>query len=183
MWWMHRTTNEIGRRSTTADNTDWAVFPGTEAESLAAAQTLEAIPIHFRVVDGTSDEPREMTEAEKNADLTAEKARRIGLIDARTRELIAEGFTWNTKQLSLSMEAQMNMSFSWMLAGTLTYPYKISTLNDDDIYEVADVAEMQQLVGTGSGIRDGHVIDGRDLKDSILEAQTIAALDLIVDNR
>jgi len=104
-------------------------------------------------------------------------------IDIRTGELIAEGFTHAGKQFSLSIESQINWTNIGMVPSLLTYPYKISTLLDDQVHSFADAAEIQTAYAIAVGTKESHIASGRAIKEQIIAATTKAELDAVEDTR
>jgi len=105
-------------------------------------------------------------------------------IDARTSELIDEGFTYDSVQFSLSELAQINwigLKISEQNA-ILTYPFDVST-KDDGEYSLPDAQAIQDFFATGVGVKIGHIQSGRALKVSVKNAVDEAAVDAVIDNR
>jgi len=104
-------------------------------------------------------------------------------IDTRTGELIALGFTYSTKQFSLSTNAQINLTGADNARTDLTYPITFNTIDDLDTYDVTDATDMHDMYLQALGTKKTHLDSGTALKDSIRAAADIAAVDAVVDNR
>jgi len=103
-------------------------------------------------------------------------------IDTRTEELIALGYTYDSKQFSLSLNAQTNLIGLDNVRTELTYPITYSTI-DDSSYSVVDAATIHAMYLTALGTKKAHLDSGRVLRDSINAAVDIAAVNAIIDNR
>lgn len=105
-------------------------------------------------------------------------------IDTRTRELIDEGFIYNSIGFSLSHNAQRN----WMVnmreleQGNIAFPMNYPT-NDSGIYPIVDATEFNTMYYTALAAVQGHVVSGAGLKVQVKMAATEEAIDLIQDNR
>ena len=106
-------------------------------------------------------------------------------IDNRTSELIALGFTYSTKQFSLSASAQSNLLGLDLSKDdpALTYPIKYNTIDDLDSYSVPDSTDMHSMFLTALATKKGHLDSGTVLKQQVRDATTISELDLVIDNR
>jgi hypothetical protein len=102
-------------------------------------------------------------------------------IDARTRDLINQGFQFGGNQFSLSDTAQRN----WMAirsaveVGDLDLPIKVSTIDDLE-HEIRTPDELQSFFLTGIGTVKYHYGTGRDLKgvvDSKNDTSEVAAVE------
>jgi hypothetical protein len=106
------------------------------------------------------------------------------LIDIKTQELISGGFTYNASIFSLSSKAQTN----WIgleqadALGLITFPYNVTT-KDDLEHSIISSADLTGFYATGLGIKSAHISSGRDLKQLVNVATTIAEVDAVVDNR
>lgn len=105
-------------------------------------------------------------------------------VDRRTTELIAGGFTYATKQFSLSLPAQINWMDALVASGAagFSYPYPVATL-DNNYYLAADEAEMILIATAARDRRSWAVATGVALKKPIKDAADQAALDAVVDER
>lgn len=108
-------------------------------------------------------------------------------IDARTAELIFQGFTYGGKTLSLSISAQsywtnLYQARNIMAAGGL-FPLTVNTLDDLDTYSVASVADAEGLYQTAVGTMTSRLASGTALKNQVRAATTKAEVDAVVDSR
>jgi hypothetical protein len=113
------------------------------------------------------------------------KHAKMKAIDARTDELIAAGFTYADKSFSLSLAAQAKMMGTHQVKDdpALTYPINWNTINDDDVYAIANATDLNGFYLTGLGTYRTHVDGGTSLKDQVRAATTEAEVNAIVDNR
>lgn len=101
-------------------------------------------------------------------------------IDARSRELIAQGFTFDGHQFSLSDHAQRN----WMdliVNGLVTDPQPISTITDD-VYMLAS-EDLAAIYAAGRTQVVTVLGSGQQLKAAVNACETVAEVNAIEDNR
>lgn len=118
---------------------------------------------------------------EVNRHLTENKKKRIKEVDRRTQEIISSGFTFDSNQFSLSIEAQINWSGLVTLENLLTWPMNITT-KGDGTYALSQ-SNLLYFIGTGKTVITNTLDSGRTLKISVNNTTTQAALDVIVDSR
>lgn len=115
------------------------------------------------------------------------KTAKITAIDNRTIELLAAGFTFDSKQFSMSESGQR----TWVSLGTalslgmLTFPMTIMT-NDELPYVVSSNVVLMQFLGAYMLFQsdpNGTLGRGRVLKARVQLATTLAELEAIVDDR
>lgn len=118
-------------------------------------------------------------------DLDQYKACRFKEIDARTFELISQGFTYQSLVFSLSQNAQINISGMHQSRDdvAVTYPIAYSTLDDLNHYNVEDSADLHVMYLTALGTKKAHVDSGTVLKDAIRDAVDADAVLAVIDNR
>jgi hypothetical protein len=119
--------------------------------------------------------------------LTPFKVIRLEQIDARTEELIAQGFTHAGKNFSLSIAAQIKWTGAYELRAFFTaadaFPFIVNTIGDDEAYSVTDEAELAQIYQT-IGVTVLTVLGGdAALKIAVRAATTVAELNAVVDTR
>ena len=121
--------------------------------------------------------------------LTEVQHDRYAEIDAKTREIIARGFTWppgSEARFSLSYAAQLRMLASFVAAtgGHLEFPVTWNGIDDDDVFVIPDVETLSQfcLYGIGVVLRDA-VDSGSALKKAVRECETIQEALAVVDDR
>ena len=117
--------------------------------------------------------------------LNRAKSIKFGAIDDKTSALIGAGFTFSSKQFSLSVEAQCRIIGIHQVRddAAVTYPIKWNTKSDNDYLELADSATVHNFYLTALGTYRAHVDSGTTLKDEVRAATTVTAVDAIVDNR
>lgn len=129
----------------------------------------------------------EMEEQEKSRILAAAKAGKVAAIDARTTELISQGFTFANKQFSMSEAAQRNwIALSSGLAnGLLPFPMAVSTI-DESSHVLASGNELKAFLGaylTYQADPSQPLGAGRNLKELVNACSTIEEVEAIVDDR
>lgn len=109
------------------------------------------------------------------------KVKKNAVIDARTQELIAQGFTFDGHGFSLSPAAQMNWSGLKTFETLLTWPVKVTASGDVE-YSLAQ-ANLIPFVGTALGTVAAHYTSGRALKLQVNACETAAQVEAVVDSR
>lgn len=104
-------------------------------------------------------------------------------IDTRTGELIAQGFTYDTKTFSMSSNAQNNLLGTFAAKDALDYPFSWNVKDDSETYSIADITEMTTFFMTALATKKGHQDSGTVLKSLVTAATTIEELELIIDER
>jgi len=117
--------------------------------------------------------------------LVEAKKAKFAEVDARTDELIASGFTFASKQFSLSQNAQSRLMGINQVRDdeNVVYPIKWNTIDDSDTYSIPDSATVLGFYLTAVGTYRTHVDSGTTLKDQVRAATTIAEVNAVVDNR
>jgi len=117
--------------------------------------------------------------------LEAHKEQKFKIIDARTYELIENGFQYANKIFSLSQHAQAKMMGIHQVRDDpmLTYPVRWNTKDDNDYYDITDLNDLHLFYMTAVGTYKGHVDSGTALKDQVRNATSKAEVDAIVDPR
>ena len=116
-------------------------------------------------------------------DLDELRALRMAEIDAKTEELISEGFTYQSKLFSLSLNSQINISALNQSRTELSYPITYNTKDDMDAYSVTDATDMNNMYMTALSVKKAHLDSGSSLKQQIRDAADIAAVNAVIDNR
>ena len=109
------------------------------------------------------------------------KAAQFNAIDYKTSVLIGAGFTFDSKQFSLSPPAQINWQAIKGNKPDFTFPLELTTL-DNDTYSLTD-ANVQNFWNAGKTTLKGHLDAGRALKKTVFDATTIEEVQAIVDAR
>ncbi len=175
---LNRTTKQYIASAHTPDYDpgDWIINPDMSAVS--------GVPSKYWKITG--DTVSEMSAAEKDAScLDDAKAEKCAAIDARTDELIAAGFTYNSKTFSLSQAAQARLTGINQVRddASVTYPIVWNTKDDTGTESLADAAAVLAFYLTALGAYRGHVDSGTSLKDQVRAASTVAAVEAITDTR
>ena len=117
--------------------------------------------------------------------LTELKQWRYEMIDAKTAELIKQGFGYQGKQFSLSQNAQINIIGLDNAKDdpAITYPIKYNTIDDLDSYDVIDSSDVHNMYLSALATKKAYVDSGTTLKQQVRSATTIAEVNAIIDNR
>lgn len=109
------------------------------------------------------------------------KAMRVLDVDARTRAIIAGGFSFDGQRFSLSYQAQTNWISLAALKDILTFPINVTTNTDTSYSMTAD--KVPSFLGAGAYVVASAIGSGRTLKIAINAASTQDDLDAVVDTR
>jgi hypothetical protein len=104
-------------------------------------------------------------------------------IDRRTAELIAEGFTYNSKVFSLSNNAQINLLGVDIKRNDGILPLTFNTIDDLDDITFTTAADVDSFFMVALATKKTHLESGNSLKVSIRNATTEAEVDAVVDTR
>lgn len=175
---LNRTTLQYIASANTPDylTVDWIHNPVMSA--------VVGVPQRCWVVEG--DIVRAMTDVENDAsNLVSEKAEKIVEIDTHTDVLIALGFTYASKQFSLSLPAQSKMMGTHQIKDdlALVYPINWNTIDDLDVYAITGAADLDAFYLTGLGTIRAHLDGGTTLKSAVRAATTVATVQAVTDNR
>ncbi len=110
------------------------------------------------------------------AQLITSKNEMNAVIDTKTRELIAGGFTYDGKKFSLSLEAQINwtMLIAAKTHGTVNDPEPLTDM-DNDTYDLAS-ADIEAFFQVAVDAVKEHLTSGRLLKKGVVGASDFTAL-------
>lgn len=138
----------------------------------------------------TGDVLSVMDQAEQNvvnADrLPAYKQTKKDQIDARTKELILNGFEYPGGAqviFSLSPEAQRSLNSANINRGELAYPIKWDSKDNLSTIILANATELHDFAAAGTDEVFGHRQSGHVLKQSVDAAVDAAGVDAVVDGR
>ena len=123
--------------------------------------------------------------AAHNHDLAIAKMEKTNSIDARTKELIELGFSFNAKQFSLSLPAQSKLTAAFLLRDEVAfvYPAEWNSLDDLSTQVIADAAEMATFYWTAIGTIRAYLDSDTGFKNAVRSATTVEEVDAVVDNR
>ena len=113
--------------------------------------------------------------------LAAYKQAKYNAIDYKTGVLLSVGFTYDSKQFSLSANAQLNWSEIHSNIAEFPDPVDVTLINNDT-YSLTH-ANVNTFWTTAKDILKGHLDSGRALKKSVFDAVDKAAVDAVIDNR
>ncbi len=175
---LNRTTKQYIASAHTPDYpvADWIHNPDMSAVS--------GVPSMYWKITG--DTVSEMSAAEKDAAcLDDVKEAKCAVIDIRTGELIAAGFTYSGKTYSLSACAQDNLNamYASRSASFQDYPIVYSCIDNTDKVSLADAAAVEGFYEAAYDHKRSQLDSGNTLKDSVRDATTVAEVEAITDSR
>lgn len=107
-------------------------------------------------------------------------------IDEKSRDMMRAGFQFNGETFSYSIKLYDDINTTWFALGAyinlFEYPRTIQTKNNST-YDLQDAAEAEAFVQTALGSMIAVFDSELSLKSAINNAQTIAELEAIVDER
>jgi hypothetical protein len=167
----------------------WTHFPSL-SQSLHSVRTDAPVPCYCR--DSFQSESKHnwngstWDEISSSEDLSIQKDIKIKSIDTRTGQLIGAGYTYASKQFSLSANAQRwlaGLKAGLDLLQPSDYPLRINTIDDSDNYDIADENDAKALFGTALATVKSRLASGTALKDSVRAATTVAEVAAVEDTR
>jgi hypothetical protein len=175
---VHKTTREVryGVPDNQYDTNTWVHNPNQDLINSG----------YWKVV---GDVITNMSQAEKDQldadNLAAAKTAKCVIIDKRTDQLIALGFTYAGKIFSLSANGQARLMGTNQIrnASNLVYPIKWNTLDDTDVLLLNNAIDVLNFYLTAASTYRAHVDSGTALKDQVRAATTVVAVQAITDNR
>lgn len=112
------------------------------------------------------------------------KAAKNEIINERTRQIIAEGVTYDGRQFPLDLPDQSTWHgiFNAVAAGVASYPIKVMDKLDEPYY-LADAPAFQTMYFTGFGSVGAILESGRVIKAQVNACLTKEEIDAVVDPR
>ncbi len=175
---LHKTTKQLLKSVHTPN------YPSSNWIHSPDLSSVTGVDSKYWVIEN-DDSVREMTVTEKDtAELANVKAAKIVEIDAKTTSLIGLGFTYASKQFSLSAEARDSVvGLMTIYISYSPWPLPWNTIDDLDKYEIVDSDDALAFCQAGYAGWTAPKLSGTALKDDVRAATTIAAVDAVVDNR
>lgn len=102
-------------------------------------------------------------------------------IDKKTKELIGQGFAYEGKTFSLSIEAQSNWVSLKVLSSSLSWPISITTIDDTE-YNLSEI-DVEGFLNQAVSVKQSHLDSGRSLKIATNLSSDQTEFNLVVDNR
>jgi hypothetical protein len=106
----------------------------------------------------------------------------LAAIDARTAELLADGWTYAGKQFALDPASATIWLGVMVSAAALTYPLEIGCV-DHSTYNLTGTGDVQAWYAAGVTRMQTIQTGGVNLKAAIAAATTQAGVDAVIDNR
>jgi hypothetical protein len=187
---VNKTTFQVLRSVNTPDypTSQWLINPA----GLSALEAASVPSMYWKLTAG-GDDVEEMTAGEKTVVddsaeyLDAEKDRRLEEINARTEELVEQGFEYPADSgnfFALDVGARENWSGLVQAddRGLLPFPQTVGTKDFDD-YVISDSTALANFYATALGTVKAHRESGQALRKQVRDATTRAAVDAVVDSR
>lgn len=150
----------------------WKTVTSAEQSSVAGVDPT------YRIIDAGTDLLRAMTDAEIDANaLATYKTAKMGAVDLECVRRISLGYTYATKQFSFSLPAQVNLNGLRHNQARFTFPLKASTIDNQDSYDIPNMADAQSMYETASDAKLTLVSDGNTVKHTVRGASTKGAVD------
>ena len=164
---------KIGDTYATFDPRRGKMFTGVVKRADGTGDTGDIVPAgtQVRIQKGETTE------------LASAKAEKIRLVDARTDELIDDGFPYDGQMFSLSEQAQLKLLGAVIGSASLTYPVEWNNIDDTGTTLLDDAAEVNVFYGTAMLTVEAHLATGTALKNAINACTTVAEVDAIQDTR
>lgn len=120
--------------------------------------------------------------------LPAAKEIKFQEIDARTVELVNQGFTFppgSGMVFSLSIPGQIKLLGIEVLRNdpAMVYPIRFNTIDDRNAIDLANATAVHNMALTAFGTYRGYVDSGSALKDQVRACTTVDQVNAIVDPR
>jgi hypothetical protein len=137
---------------------------------------------------GIADEFLDPSHADLQPTLDDNRASKMLAIDTNTVILLAGGYTYASKQFSLSIPAQVKLDglITSIERGNIVdpddFPISVSAL-DESKYSITDAADAQAMWAAAVDRVKAIVSEGSDLKQQCLDAADQTALDAVSDTR
>jgi hypothetical protein len=109
--------------------------------------------------------------------LAAHKQHVIALVDTETKRRIGQGFIYDGKVLSLSVESQINWLGLHAARELMSYPVIARTKDDTSAITIDNAAEVVTVFATAVGTVDAYRVGGAAVKSAIVAATSVAAAD------
>ena len=165
-----------------------------DTELLVDVEDGEVLPhgVEKYYVKVVSEKFVEMTQGEKDlvdaARLPEIKRLKFLEVDARTEEIIAQGFEFPPSsgvKISMSVEQQSRIMGMYTLRNdpNLIYPISWNSLDDTTELTLSNASEVEAFYLTGVGTLRAILDSGTAVKDQIRLCTTKACVDAIVDPR
>lgn len=173
---------------------DGAVIPETLKQQLIAAgvtNPLASVEVEGDKVDlwfmNSNIDPPVINNVITNHRASLEQAKQMkyAVIDAKTDEIIARGFTFNGKVFSTSLDAQARILGMDSLRAdpAMTYPIIFNTIDDDDSISIPDADTVHAFTLTGIGYYRAAIDSGSILKAAVRAGTSIDEVQAVTDTR
>jgi len=117
------------------------------------------------------------------SDLQILKNIRYEEIDDKTDEILAYGFIYELIRFKMRLEDQANYTGLLVMRDCITYPYVMGTAEVGEYYNITSALEMLSFCGTACHYKQLVTNSGWVLKNQVKACETIAEVDLIIDDR
>jgi hypothetical protein len=104
-------------------------------------------------------------------------------VDATTRRLISQGFSYNAKNFSLSQAAQTTWLGMYLSRTSHPYPIEVNTIDDSDTELLEDDSDVEEFYAASVAAVRFALNSGTALKKQLNAATTEAEVSAVVDDR
>lgn len=111
------------------------------------------------------------------------KAEKYAAIDARTRELLSNGFSYDGHIYSLSEAAQLRATGCLAAISLMSFPILWNSQDDSYVLEIPDATTFQSFAGTMLYYLKNVIDGGTALKTQVRNSTTVEAVLAIADPR
>lgn len=139
----------------------------------------DRLEVHGKVSDQQALDA--LVSGHEASSLADEKAAKAAAIDARTAELILNGFTFDGREFPLTQQDQACLLDLSVSQGAIAWPATVATSGDGE-YQLA-LSDVAAFVNGGMRVVRDSRASGLTLKVAANAAQTREELALVVDSR
>lgn len=111
------------------------------------------------------------------------KLERLAVVDARTQEILDQGFKFRGQWMSMSTEAQNTLRDSMDYANVYSYPLYFITLDEQNSVAIESKEALLDLYNSCFGHKLSVILEGDKVKAAVLAAQTLEEWNNVVDSR
>lgn len=123
--------------------------------------------------------------AELERDIRFARAKRFAEFEARTVELLAQGFTYDGRTFSLLLEARSEAAGLYLAKDEpeTTYPVRVNTLDELEAIDLGDSEQVKKFYLTMASAHRAHRDGETRLKDAVRAATSLGDVSAVLDER
>lgn len=110
------------------------------------------------------------------------KTEKMAFVDAECTRRILLGFSYAGKSFSFSIVGQVNLNGLKHARNRLVFPYRVSTQDNQDSYELVNVADCDAFYEAGFDHKAAALADCNIVKNTVRGAVDAAAVDTAVES-